>query len=82
METLEGCGPRSGGQATMSATSPSAFPPVVRETLQSWFTQYGANDLFEIECRVQDVGEAGFERLLQSLASHTKRILPYAGTRR
>ena len=55
----------------MSATSPSAFPPVVRETLQSWFTQYGANDLFEIECRVQDVGEAGFERLLQSLASHS-----------
>ena len=53
-----------------SSSGNSTFPPVVRETLQAWFNQYGANELFEIECRVQDVGEAGFERILQSLGSH------------
>jgi len=46
------------------------FPPDARDALISWFTQYGSNPQMEIEFRVQDVGEAGFERLLQSLLSN------------
>ena len=51
------------------ATAPP-FPPGLRDKLTAWFAQYGSNPLFEIECRVQDVGGAGFERVLQGLLSH------------
>ena len=54
----------------MEGASQSPFPPAVREVLTNWFGQYGSNSLFEIEARVQDVGGAGFERVLQSLLSH------------
>jgi len=52
----------------MSASAP--FPPGVRDALVDWFRQYGANDLFEIEMRVQEVGGGGFDRLLTSLLSN------------
>ena len=42
----------------------------VREELVKWFTKYGGDTRYEIEFRIQDVGEAGFERLLSSLLSH------------
>ena len=57
--------------ASSSASSHhSPFPPAVRETLLSWFSEYGTNPHFEIECRVKDVGAAGFERVLSALKSH------------
>ena len=46
------------------------FPSHLREMLVSWFQQYGANERMEIEFRVRDVGEAGFERILSSLLTH------------
>jgi hypothetical protein len=55
----------------MAAATSSAFPPAMTDTLEQWFSQYGQNAKFEIECRIKDVGEAGFERVLRTLKSST-----------
>ena len=54
--------------AIMASTK--QFPPDARDALISWFKQYGAKPEMEIEFRVQEVGEAGFEQLLSSLQSN------------
>jgi hypothetical protein len=66
------CVRASGGAvAGMSgAAVPRGFPPVARETLVSWFSKFASSTKYEIEFRVQDVGAAGFERVLKALSSH------------
>ena len=51
-------------------SSSSMFPPALYETLTAWFAQYGQNPVFEVECRIKDVGAAAFERVLQTLLSN------------
>jgi hypothetical protein len=51
-------------------SAPKLFPSGIRDALKSWFDQYGSNTRHEIEFRVQNVGQAGFERLLASLQSN------------
>ena len=55
----------------MAAAASSAFPPAMTDTLEQWFSRYGQTEKFEIECRIKDVGEAGFERVLRTLQSST-----------
>lgn len=42
-----------------------------RERLRSWFGQHARNPRMEIESRVKDVTQAGFEAVLAHLQSHT-----------
>ena len=51
-------------------TTPRDFPPHVREGIVGWFREFGNNAQMEIEFRVQDVQEAGFERLLAGLMAN------------
>ena len=60
-------------------SSTKHFPAEARSALSAWFKEYGPNDQMEIEFRVQDVGEAGFERLLAALMANkawTKAPVP------
>jgi len=54
----------------MAASTPSHFHPAVRGEIVKWFEQYSLNERMEIEFRIQNVGEAGFERILSSLSEH------------
>ena len=58
------------GNVCAIMASTKQFPPDARDALISWFKQYGAKPEMEIEFRVQEVGEAGFEQLLSSLQSN------------
>ena len=53
-----------------SSQATKHFPPDARDALISWFKHYGANPQMEIEFRVQEVGEVGFEQLLTNLQSN------------
>ena len=50
--------------------STSYFRPEVRQKLVQWFELFGQDADMEIECRVKDVREVGFERVLASLHSN------------
>lgn len=63
--------PSTDDSAAMMASASSAFPPAMTDTLEQWFSRYGQTEKFEIECRIKDVGEAGFERVLRTLQSST-----------
>ena len=50
--------------------SPSEFSSEVRTKLREWFVRYGPNPKFEIEARIRDVTEVGFNSVLQKLLSN------------
>lgn len=56
--------------AAGSSAAGFAFSAGVHERLAGWFRKYGASTVYEVECRIRDVTEAGFERVLQSLLSN------------
>ena len=41
--------------------------PALRAKLLEWFTKYGANSTYEIEARVKDVSQLGFEAVLAKM---------------
>ena len=52
------------------------FQSEARDQLVGWFRSYGTNPLFEIECRIKDVTEVGFERVLTNLHSNKSWSTP------